>query len=86
MSVALILNEDLFWFERSLLGVVGGGGGCCCCNFTKKAINDDCEKSTAKENQDHLEVFSDKLVLLWDKTKTENLYPCVACNYVVLDL
>lgn len=70
MSVALILNEDLFWFEQSLFR-----GGvcvcvCCCCSFTKKAINDDCEKS-AKENQDHLEVFSDKLVLLWDKTKTE---------------
>jgi len=47
------------------------GGIVCCCSFTKKAINDGWDKSTAKENQDHLEFVADKLVLLWDKTKTE---------------
>ncbi|KAJ7396213.1 hypothetical protein BTVI_147223 [Pitangus sulphuratus] len=40
-------------------------------SFTKKAINFDCERSTAKEKQDHSEFAADRLMLLWDKTKIE---------------
>lgn len=31
------------------------------------------------------EFVADQLLLLWDKTKYESLYPCVPCDYVVLD-
>lgn len=44
---------------------------CCSFSFTQKDINDDCEKSTAKDNQNHFEFVAYKLVLPWDKTKTE---------------
>lgn len=61
MSSLIICNPNI---ERGSLGsskvCLGGGGGCCCRSFTKAAINDDSEKSTAKENQDHLEFVADK--------------------------